>query len=57
MSSGCTLPRPEPSRDGPPAAPETAPAAVEFHYTQTDRFVALLQQLGAALLVKWTVPV
>jgi uncharacterized protein (TIGR03032 family) len=28
-----------------------APAAVEFHYTQTDSFVALLHQLGAALLV------
>ena len=25
--------------------------AVEFHYTQTDSFVALLQQLGASLLV------
>ena len=35
----------------PPAAPETAPAAVEFHYTQTDSFVALLHQLGASLLV------
>jgi len=35
----------------PPAAPETAPAAVEFHYTQTDSFVALLHQLGAALPV------
>ncbi len=34
-----------------PAAPETAPTAVEFHYTQTDSFVALLHQLGVALLV------
>ena len=51
MSSVGTLPRPQPSRDGPSAAPETAPAAVEFHYTQSDSFVALLHQLGAALLV------
>lgn len=27
------------------------PQAVAFHYTQTDSFVALLQQLGASLLV------
>ena len=27
------------------------PAPVAFHYTQTDSFVALLQQLGASLLV------
>lgn len=27
------------------------PAAVEFHYTQTESFVAVLQQLGASLLV------
>src|SRR5438270_6672777 len=51
MASVCTLPRPEPSRDGPPAAPEAAATAVEFHYTQTDSFVALLHQLGASLLV------
>jgi uncharacterized protein (TIGR03032 family) len=51
MSSVSTLPRPEPSRDGPLAAPETAPAAVEFHYTQTDSFVAVLHRLGASLLV------
>ena len=51
MSSVCTVPRQEPSRDGPPSVPETAPTAVEFHYTQTDSFVALLKQLGASLLV------
>ena len=28
-----------------------SPAAVEFHYTQTDSFVALLHQLGASVLV------
>jgi uncharacterized protein (TIGR03032 family) len=51
MSSVSTLPRPEPSRDDPPAVSEAAPASVEFHYTQTDSFVALLHQLGASLLV------
>ena len=35
----------------PSTAPEAAATAVEFHYTQTDTFVALLQQLGASLLV------
>jgi hypothetical protein len=33
------------------ATPETATTAIEFRYTQTDSFVALLQQLDAALLV------
>lgn len=28
-----------------------APAPVELRYTQTDSFVALLQQLGASLVV------
>src|SRR5712692_7500369 len=35
----------------PSAAPQAAASAVEFHYTQTDSFVALLHQLGASLLV------
>src|SRR6478752_2428579 len=34
-----------------PATPGTAATAVEFHFTQTDSFVALLKQLGASLLV------
>ena len=51
MSELSTLPRPEPRRDRPPAAPEATPTAVDFHYTQSDTFVALLHQLGAALLV------
>jgi uncharacterized protein (TIGR03032 family) len=34
-----------------PAAPETAPTAVEYHYTQSDCFAAVLHQLGASLLV------
>ena len=49
MSSVSTLPGPAPGRDGPPTAP--VPSAVEFHYTQTDSFMALLKQLGASLLV------
>jgi uncharacterized protein (TIGR03032 family) len=34
-----------------PAAAPAAPAAVEFRYTQTDSFPALLRQLGASLMV------
>src|SRR5216684_6787284 len=38
--------------NGPaPVTPEEAATAVEFHYTQSDSFVALLQQLGASLLI------
>lgn len=45
---------PSPRNPGGPAAPgapPVPPAPVAFHYTQTDRFVALLHQLGATLLV------
>ncbi len=49
MSALTTAPRQVVGRDGT-AAP-AAPTAVEFHYTQTDSFVALLHQLGASLLV------
>src|SRR6516225_9147724 len=48
MSAIGTLSRNQPRPDGRPEAP---PAPVEFHYTQTDSFVALLHQLGASLLV------
>src|SRR4051794_5174922 len=34
-----------------PGASPAAPAAVEFRYTQTDGFPALLRQLGASLLI------
>jgi uncharacterized protein (TIGR03032 family) len=43
-----------PRRTGAAGAPSVAapvPAAVEFHYAQTESFVALLRQLGASLLV------
>src|SRR5712692_10425066 len=51
MSEVSTLLRQGLDRDGPLVDPETAPTAVEFHYTQTDSFVALLHQLSASLLV------
>jgi uncharacterized protein (TIGR03032 family) len=38
-----------PATDGHPTAPP--PQAVAFHYTQSESFVALLEQLGASLLV------
>src|SRR5947209_13942306 len=34
-----------------PSDASPVPAAVAFHYTQTESFVALLRQLGASLLV------
>src|SRR6516225_1349406 len=34
-----------------PARSEAPPAAVEFHYAQTESFIALLHQLRASLLV------
>src|SRR4051794_31197098 len=34
-----------------PPAPSAAPAAVEFRFTQTDGFAALLHQLGASLVI------
>src|SRR3954464_15559413 len=46
MSVPTTLRR-EPATEGRP----TPPAPVEFRYTQTEGFVALLHELGASLLV------
>jgi uncharacterized protein (TIGR03032 family) len=51
MAEVKALPLLGPSHDGPPAVAGAAPRAVEFHYTQTDSFPALLNQLGASLLV------
>lgn len=48
MQSSHGLITQEPTRPGDTTAP---PQSVEFHYTQTDSFAALLQQLGASLLV------
>src|SRR5437762_4478408 len=46
MSALCPAPL-----EGPGAASAAPPAAVAFHYTQTDSFVALLHQLRSSLLV------
>ena len=51
MSALGTIARQEAGSHGRPTAPEAAPTAVEFHYTQSDSFVAVLKQLGASLLV------
>jgi uncharacterized protein (TIGR03032 family) len=48
MSAVATLSRNQPQPDGCPDAP---PAPVEFHYDQTDNFVALLHSLRSSLLV------
>ena len=51
MSPACAVAEKESSGVRSPDAPAPAPAAVEFHYTQSDSFVALLKQLAASLLV------
>jgi uncharacterized protein (TIGR03032 family) len=51
MSADCAVAEKESSGVRPPSAPAPAPTAVEFHYTQSDSFVALLKQLAASLLV------
>src|SRR5947199_188208 len=50
MSAAPAIPAAPPMNAGAIDAPR-APAAVEFRYTQTDSFPALLNQLGASLLV------
>ncbi len=42
---------PLPSQGAVDTLTAAAPDSVEFHYTQTESFVTLLQQLGASLLV------
>ena len=51
MSAVVAMPPVKPGDNKTPSVAPAAAAAVEFHYTQTDSFVALLQQLGASLLV------
>jgi len=51
MSSVVAAPPVKRADEGPPSAAPAASAAVEFRYTQTESFVALLQQLGASLVV------
>src|SRR5438309_5984408 len=52
MSALIPVARPESGRDvAAVAAARATPAAVEFHYTQTESFAPLLRELGASLLV------
>src|SRR3954452_21679311 len=51
MSAVVTIPPVKRGDNPAPSASPAAPAAVEFRYTQTDGFTALLQQLGASLLI------
>src|SRR5207302_9038082 len=51
MSAACAVAEKESSGIHPPGDSVPAPTAVEFHYTQSDSFVALLKQLGVSLLV------
>jgi uncharacterized protein (TIGR03032 family) len=51
MSTAVSIPPVKPGDQNPPSASPAAPAAVEFRYTQTDRFVEVLHRLGASLLV------
>jgi len=51
MSAVVAMPPVQPGDQSTPSASPAAPNAVEFRYTQTDRFVELLHRLGASLLV------
>ena len=52
MSAVVAMPPVKPGVNHAPGVSPAAPTAVPFHYTQTESFVALLQQLGASLLVR-----
>src|SRR5437773_6618705 len=52
MSALVIMPPVKPGDNNSPSVSPAAPNAVEFHYTQTESFVVLLQQLGASLLVR-----
>jgi uncharacterized protein (TIGR03032 family) len=51
MSTAVAMPPVRRVNSDTPSTLQPASAAVEFHYTQSDSFVALLQELGASLLV------
>lgn len=51
MSNAVAPPPVKRTEQGPPVAEPRSTTAVEFRYTQTDSFVALLQQLGASLVI------
>jgi hypothetical protein len=52
MSTVVTVPSVKRGDPSTPSASPAAPAAVGFRYTQTDRFVEVLHQLEASLLVQ-----
>ena len=51
MSAAVSIPPVKPGDDTTPSVSPAAPAAVEFRYTQTESFPALLQQIGASLVI------
>src|SRR5262245_9220260 len=51
MSATVSIPPAKPGDDTTPGVSPAAPGAVEFRYTQTECFPALLQQLGASLVI------
>ncbi len=51
MSTVVAMPPVKPADRATPGASPAASTAVEFHYTQTESFVAVLQQLGASLVI------
>jgi hypothetical protein len=51
MSAVVAMPPVKSGDNSTPSVSPAAPTAVPFHYTQSESFVALLQQLGASLLV------
>jgi Domain of unknown function (DUF4915) len=52
MSTVVAMPAVKSGDNKTPRTPPAAPTAVAFQYTQPDSFMALLQQLGASLLVR-----
>src|SRR6516164_2857615 len=51
MSATVSSPPAKPGDDPTSSLSPAAPAAVEFRYTQTESFPALLRQLGASLVI------
>src|SRR5947209_6498504 len=51
LMSAVSMPPVKPGGPNTPSATPAAPAAVEFRYTQTDRYPALLEELGASLVI------
>lgn len=51
MSTSISIPPARPGDDTTPGVSPAASGAVEFRYTQTESFPALLQQLGASLAI------